>query len=171
MLLRRKLCVGVVIAAILFLMLASQSIQKSHFLPLSLAISWATPTGRETVVEPTAPPAALTPDPPGTPPPPPRSARPEAEQKPAEDSPDDPRSCGCAESCISDLGKSDWFSRRYDAGQQPVLRDVDDNFDPEALRWWLVRTKSKRCRIHYRSKVWGHRENVVFSMKTDTFIY
>lgn len=140
MLLRRKLCVGVVITAILFLMLASQSIQRRHFLPLS--ISWATPTGRETVVEPTAPPAALTPDPPRTPPPPPRTAQPEAKQKPAENSQDDPRSCGCAESCVSDLGKSDWFSRRYDAGQQPVLRDVDDDFDPEALRWWLSLQRS-----------------------------
>lgn len=49
MLLRRKVCVAVVIAAILFLMLASQSIQKRHFLPLSitLPISRATPNDRE----------------------------------------------------------------------------------------------------------------------------
>ena len=25
--------------------------------------------------------------------------------------------------------------------------------------------------IHYRSKVWGHPDNFVFSMKTHTFIY
>ena len=51
MLLRRKVCVAVVIAAILFLMLASQSIQKRHFLPLSItpAISRATPISKEAV--------------------------------------------------------------------------------------------------------------------------
>lgn len=50
MLLRRKVCAAVVIAAILFLMLASHSIHRRHFLPLSLALSivQATPTGRET---------------------------------------------------------------------------------------------------------------------------
>lgn len=50
MLLRRKVCAAVVIAGILFLMLASQSIQKRNFLPLSipLPVVWATPTGQET---------------------------------------------------------------------------------------------------------------------------
>lgn len=52
------------------------------------------------------------------------------------------RSCGCIESCISDLGGSDWFSKRYDPKQQPVLRNTNNNFDPDALRWWLVRTKN-----------------------------
>ncbi|XP_068578413.1 ST3 beta-galactoside alpha-2,3-sialyltransferase 8 isoform X2 [Cebidichthys violaceus] len=134
MLFRRKLCVAVIIAAILFLMLASQSIQKIHFLPLSLAlpISWATPTGRQTVVEPTPPSADLIPDPPRTPPPP-HTIKPEAKEKPEENS----QSCGCTKSCISDLGGSDWFSRRYDPKQQPVLQDANNNFDPEAIRWWL----------------------------------
>ncbi|XP_068449684.1 ST3 beta-galactoside alpha-2,3-sialyltransferase 8 isoform X2 [Clinocottus analis] len=143
MLLRRKLCVGVVIAAILFLMLASQSIQKRHFSPLSLAppISRATPPSGQTV-EATAPRADLTPDPPRTPPPPPRATKPEAQEKPEENSQHALRSCGCAESCISDLGKSDWFSRRYDPKQQPVLQDTDNNFDPEALRWWLSLQRS-----------------------------
>ncbi|KAK9529558.1 hypothetical protein VZT92_013641 [Zoarces viviparus] len=134
MLFRRKMCVALIIAAILFLMLASQSIQRRHFLPLSLVlpISWATPTGRETVVGPTPPPADLTPDPPRTPAPA-HTTKPEAKQKPEENS----QSCGCTESCISDLGRSDWFRRRYDPKQQPVLRDSNNNFDPEALRWWL----------------------------------
>ncbi|XP_054472186.1 ST3 beta-galactoside alpha-2,3-sialyltransferase 8 isoform X2 [Anoplopoma fimbria] len=133
MLLRRKLCVAVIIAAILFLMLASQSIQVGHFLPLSLAlpISRATPIGWETV-EPTAPPADPTPDPPRTSPRT-RTTKHEAKVKPEENS----RSCGCSESCISDLGRSDWFSRRYDPKQQPVLREANNNFDPDALRWWL----------------------------------
>lgn len=143
MLLRRKLCVAVVTAAILFLMLASQSIQRGHFLPLSLAlpISRATPTGRETVVEPTAPPADLTPDPPKTPLLP-RATQPKAKEKPEENSQHGLRSCGCTKSCISDLGGSDWFSRRYDPKQQPILRDTNNNFDPEALRWWMSLQRS-----------------------------
>ncbi|XP_041800057.1 ST3 beta-galactoside alpha-2,3-sialyltransferase 8 [Chelmon rostratus] len=134
MLLKRKMCVAVVIAAILFLMLASQSIQRRHFLPLSLALpfSRATPTSRETVTKPTVSPADLTQDRPVTPPPP-MTTQPEAKEEPLEDS----QSCGCTESCISDLGRSDWFSQRYDPKQQPILRDTNNNFDPDALRWWL----------------------------------
>uniref|UniRef100_A0A3B4WZW5 CMP-N-acetylneuraminate-beta-galactosamide-alpha-2,3-sialyltransferase 2 n=1 Tax=Seriola lalandi dorsalis TaxID=1841481 RepID=A0A3B4WZW5_SERLL len=100
MLLRRKLCVAVVTAAILFLMLASQSIQRRHFLPLSLSPPTirAKPTSRETGEE----------------------------------------SCGCSDSCISDMGSSSWFSLRYDPKQQPILRDTNKNFDPDALRWWLT---------------------------------
>uniref|UniRef100_G3NJS0 CMP-N-acetylneuraminate-beta-galactosamide-alpha-2,3-sialyltransferase 2 n=1 Tax=Gasterosteus aculeatus aculeatus TaxID=481459 RepID=G3NJS0_GASAC len=154
MLLRRKLCVAVIIAAILFLMFASQSIQMGHFLPLSVA----PPTGRETgeelmstigfntkiqqKVEPTAPPADLTPDPPKTPTPPPRPTKPEAKVIPEENSQHDPRLCGCTESCISDLGSSDWFSQRYDPKQQPVLRDASDHFDSKALSWWLSLQRS-----------------------------
>lgn len=142
MLLRRKLCVAVVIAAILFLMLASQSIQRRHFLPLSLAlpISRATPTSRDTVGKPSAPPADLTPDPPRTPPP--RPTEPEDEEDPAEESLPELRSCSCTKSCISDLGGSEWFSKRYDPKQQPVLRNTNNNFDPEALRWWLSLQRS-----------------------------
>ncbi|XP_022597940.1 CMP-N-acetylneuraminate-beta-galactosamide-alpha-2,3-sialyltransferase 2-like isoform X1 [Seriola dumerili] len=139
MLLRRKLCVAVVIAAILFLMLASQSIQRRHFLPLSLSPPTirAKPASRETVVEVTAPPADLTPDPPETPPPP-ITTQPESEgEEPVDNSQHDPRSCGCSDSCISDMGSSSWFSLRYDPKQQPILRDTNKNFDPDALRWWL----------------------------------
>lgn len=46
MLLRRKVCAAVVIAAILFLMFASHSIHRRHFLPLSIV--QATPIIRET---------------------------------------------------------------------------------------------------------------------------
>ncbi|KAL6112437.1 st3gal1 [Pungitius sinensis] len=143
MLLRRKLCVAVIIAAVLFLMLASQSIQRGHFLTLSLAppTSRATPTGRETD-EPRRPPADPTPDPPKTPPPPPRTTKPEAEVIPEENSQHDLRSCGCTESCISDLGSSDWFRQRYDPQQQPVLRGDNHNFDSKALGWWLSLQRS-----------------------------
>ncbi|XP_044204528.1 ST3 beta-galactoside alpha-2,3-sialyltransferase 8 [Thunnus albacares] len=146
MLLRRKLCVVLVIATVLFLMLASQSIQRKHFLPLSLvpSISRATTSGEdsrtEIVVEPMASTADWTPeqfpDPPQTPVPP-SNTKPEAKEKLQENTRDDTRHCGCSESCISDLRGSDWFRERYDPKQQPILRDTDKNFDPEALKWWL----------------------------------
>lgn len=146
MLLRRKLCVVLVIATVLFLMLASQSIQRKHFLPLSLvpSISRATTSGEdsrtEIVVEPMASTADWTPeqfpDPPQTPAPP-SNTKPEAKEKLQENTRDDTRHCGCSESCISDLRGSDWFRERYDPKQQPILRDTDKNFDPEALKWWL----------------------------------
>ncbi|XP_020486294.1 ST3 beta-galactoside alpha-2,3-sialyltransferase 8 [Labrus bergylta] len=138
MILRRKLCVALVIAAILFLMFASQSIQKKNFLPLSLALpfSWATPTNEETVVQPTAPPAGLTHEPPVSPPPP-NTPKPEAEEGSLGDpQQDQSRPCGCSDSCISDVEGSDWFSKRYDPKQQPVLRETN-NFDPDAIKWWL----------------------------------
>lgn len=50
------------------------------------------------------------------------------------------RSCGCIESCVSDLGSSNWFQQRYDPMQQPVIRNTNTIIDPDALRWWLVRT-------------------------------
>ncbi|XP_034020446.1 ST3 beta-galactoside alpha-2,3-sialyltransferase 8 [Thalassophryne amazonica] len=138
MMFRRKLWVAVVIAAILFLMLASQSIQKRHFLLLSSA----TPTGRATPSKGSSSsdvevaPAELTPDPPRNPLNPILTqSHPRLES--AADSQNALRPCGCAESCVSDLQGSDWFSQRYDPHQQPVLRNTNRDLDPEALRWWL----------------------------------
>lgn len=151
MLSKRKLCVVVIIAAILFLMLASQSIQKRHFLSLSLAtpISRASPSrgdsSTEIVVESAVSTADWTPELyPDTPrtPVPPSSAQPEAEEMLPVDSQDDMRHCSCSESCISDLRGSDWFSQRYDPKQQPILRDTNNNFDPDALNWWLSLQRS-----------------------------
>lgn len=50
MLLKKRVCAAVLIAGILFLMLASQSIQRRHFLPLSitLPVIRVSPTGGET---------------------------------------------------------------------------------------------------------------------------
>lgn len=141
MLLKRKLCVVVAIAAIVFLMLASQSIQKRHILSLSSATPLSrdstTEQGsrRETVVEHSAPPA-------DTPSWLPSTDELDADKTPAENSQDDRRPCGCSESCISDLRGSDWFSHRYDPKQKPVLRDTNNNFDPEALKWWLALQRS-----------------------------
>uniref|UniRef100_A0A3P8U0N1 CMP-N-acetylneuraminate-beta-galactosamide-alpha-2,3-sialyltransferase 2 n=1 Tax=Amphiprion percula TaxID=161767 RepID=A0A3P8U0N1_AMPPE len=141
MLLRRKLCVAVVIAAILFLMLASQSIQRRHFLPS--ANSRATPTVRDPVVAATAPPAVRTKK--LTLPPPITTlfeAQEKKEVKEEEKSQYAQRPCSCLESCISDLDGSDWFSQRYDPKQQPILREANNNFDPAALTWWLALQRS-----------------------------
>ncbi|XP_071351262.1 ST3 beta-galactoside alpha-2,3-sialyltransferase 8 [Trachinotus anak] len=140
MLFRRKVWVAVLIVAILFLMLASQNSQKRHFLPQSLSPPTfrATPANMDTVVELTAPPADLTPDPPGKPhTPPPIMNKAKFQRGPADDSQYDSRSCGCPKDCISDVTSSDWFSQRYDPRQQPILRDTNNNFDQDALRWWL----------------------------------
>ncbi|KAM7401690.1 hypothetical protein PAMP_016986 [Pampus punctatissimus] len=137
MLSRRKLCVVVLTAAILFLMLASQSIQRRHFLSLSLAtpISQTKPSGddssTEIVDESTVSTAdkspELYPDSPRI------TTPPSTVQLEAKD---DMRHCGCSDSCISDLKGSDWFSQRYDPKQQPILRETN-SFDPDALKWWL----------------------------------
>ncbi|KAF7643735.1 hypothetical protein LDENG_00234370, partial [Lucifuga dentata] len=121
MLFRRKVCVAVVIAAILFLMLASQSIQRRHSLYLSVAtpLSWATPTRG-------------------------KSSRESARAEPNGRSPDEPRLCGCTDSCISDLRGSDWFSRHYDPQQQPVLHDASSDLDSDALQWWLSLQRSSK---------------------------
>ncbi|KAG7495081.1 CMP-N-acetylneuraminate-beta-galactosamide-alpha-2,3-sialyltransferase 2-like [Solea senegalensis] len=130
MLLRRKLCLAVVIAAIVFLMFASQRIQRRHVLPLSLS----PPTSEETVVELTPPPADLTRDLPKAPTP---SNITQTKEEPVDKSQKRRRSCGCSESCISDLGNSGWFSSHYDPKQQPVLQNTNNNLDPDALKWWL----------------------------------
>ncbi|XP_075994480.1 ST3 beta-galactoside alpha-2,3-sialyltransferase 8 isoform X2 [Genypterus blacodes] len=138
MLLRRKLWVAVVIAAILFLMFASQSIQRRHYLYPYVAtpLSRATPTNessRVSGIKPTALADDLIPD---LTPAPPRTRRPPS---PAHPGPrlQQLRSCGCSDSCVVDTGASDWFIQRFDRQQEPVLRGSNNNLDPEALQWWL----------------------------------
>ncbi|XP_026202841.1 ST3 beta-galactoside alpha-2,3-sialyltransferase 8 [Anabas testudineus] len=128
MLLRKRLYPAVVAVMLLFLILASQRFQERTFLPRPSAPSTgeAGPTWRETVAEPTAPPPVLTPAP-----------KLEAKKEPV-DSQFELRSCGCSESCISDVEGSAWFSKRYDPKQQPILRQKNNDFDPDALRWWLA---------------------------------
>lgn len=149
---RRKLWVVVAIAAVLLLMLASQGIQRRLILPLSIAQlnSRASASSPQTVVEPTVGPAVL------THPPPPSNLLSEADvevveeededddDEEREDDDDQPledfqylKPCGCSESCVSDLIGSAWFSKHYDPNQQPILRAKNNNFDPDALAWWL----------------------------------
>ncbi|XP_075881232.1 ST3 beta-galactoside alpha-2,3-sialyltransferase 8 [Nelusetta ayraudi] len=138
MLLRRKLCAAVLIAGILFLMLASQSIQRRTFLPLSipLPVVWTTPAGQDTVLMSTVHHAAVVDGPPSTLSDP-HGVRPDREANAAETSQKSRKSCGCSESCVSDPTGSQWFSQRYDPKQQPVLHKSNNSFDPEALAWWL----------------------------------
>ncbi|XP_077434611.1 ST3 beta-galactoside alpha-2,3-sialyltransferase 8 [Vanacampus margaritifer] len=129
--LKRKLCVVLGIAAVLLLMLASQSIQRKHF----LSMSFATPT-RDNISQETAPPAdvssthALV------------STAALEKHSAKEDTGQDERPCGCPESCVSDVSASDWFRRRYDPRQRPILRDASDHLDPDALNWWLSLQRS-----------------------------
>ncbi|MEQ2297629.1 hypothetical protein AMECASPLE_036536 [Ameca splendens] len=100
------------------------------------------------VVEPTVAPAVLTPAPP-----PPSTMRPEADVEEIEEEEEEEieveeeeqlvedfqylKPCGCSESCVSDLKGSAWFSQHYDPNQQPILRAKNNNFDADALAWWL----------------------------------
>ncbi|XP_056129801.1 ST3 beta-galactoside alpha-2,3-sialyltransferase 8 isoform X2 [Lampris incognitus] len=161
MLLRRKLYVAVLFAAILFLMIASQTIHRSHFLSVVMPTGQNMPTrggscersGETGLISaagsssgppraPTAPTAVQS-----------QGQDPMAGAEPAGDpqageeslgkSQTKPKAsgklCGCTDGCISDLGGpgSDWFRQRYDPQQQPVLHQSDHNMDPDALRWWL----------------------------------
>ncbi|XP_051932760.1 ST3 beta-galactoside alpha-2,3-sialyltransferase 8 [Hippocampus zosterae] len=147
MLSKRKVCVVLGIAALLLLMLASQSIQRKHFLSLSVA----TPT-RDNISQETGEKCSLL-----------RRTRTlrfldelpvdvggphklvsssPLEKLAQGDAGRDARPCGCPESCVSDLSESDWFRRRYDPQQQPVLRGAKDRLNPDALNWWLSLQRS-----------------------------
>uniref|UniRef100_A0A3Q3DEI4 ST3 beta-galactoside alpha-2,3-sialyltransferase 8 n=1 Tax=Hippocampus comes TaxID=109280 RepID=A0A3Q3DEI4_HIPCM len=120
MLSKRKACVALGIAALVLLMLASQSIQRKHFLSLSVATE-----GQGGV--PFTPPLIFW-----------GWSHRRAPLRP----------CGCPESCVSDLSESDWFRRRYDPRQRPVLRNAKDRLNPDALNWWLVRTARRTSKTH-----------------------
>ncbi|XP_017286972.1 CMP-N-acetylneuraminate-beta-galactosamide-alpha-2,3-sialyltransferase 2 [Kryptolebias marmoratus] len=131
MMFKRKLYVLLGIAAAVFLvMLASQSVHTKHYLPVSLVQfnSWTVATSRE-MEDKLADLTRLPPD----------TIRFEEEEENKEvqfQEENNPRSCGCTESCVSDLKGSDWFSEHYDPQQQPILHP-DNNFEQEALEWWL----------------------------------
>ncbi|RVE72622.1 hypothetical protein OJAV_G00039290 [Oryzias javanicus] len=143
MLLRRKLCVAVLVAAVLLLMLASQSIHRRHFLPMLIAPphSRAPPIKTDSEVKPTEPPAIINPNPPIKA----QAAQEERKEEEENTRKDQPvhdvqkqqRQCGCLASCVSELGGSEWFSRRYDPQQDPLLREDISSVDPAALQWWL----------------------------------
>lgn len=125
MLFKRKLCLFALFGGILFVMIATHTIQKNNILSMTLMETHAT---SRTVPGPAvnriwATPSATVP------------------------SPD--RICECS-SCIADMKVSAWFAQHYDPQQQPFLTDRDNNMDPLALKWWLVRplllmTGAKDC--------------------------
>lgn len=127
MLFKRKLCLFALFGGILFVMIATHTIQKNNILSMTLMETHATSrTVQVHAVNRTwAPPSATVP------------------------SPD--RICGCP-SCIADMEVSEWFAQHYDPQQQPFLTDGDNNMDPLALKWWLVRplllmTGAKYCQF------------------------
>ena len=131
MLLKRKLCVAAVFCGILFLMIATPTIQRNNILSLprppgladSPASSSPTPAVRgpdggkrtQPLSLPSPGPSSLKTDPAVT------------------------RVCGCP-SCVGDVGTSEWFGKRYDPKQQPFLSHHGGSLNPLDLRWWLVRT-------------------------------
>ncbi|XP_074554758.1 ST3 beta-galactoside alpha-2,3-sialyltransferase 8 [Halichoeres trimaculatus] len=141
MLLKRKLCVALVIATILFLMFASQNFTS---LSPALSIGWGAPvdevTGEETVVPQTEFPSDVAPDSLNSDPPS-NDPKPEEEETSEDNSKKTKSKCGCT-SCISDLDGSEWFSKHYDPDQKPVLNSTNNNFDADALKWWLALQRS-----------------------------
>ncbi|XP_005469726.1 ST3 beta-galactoside alpha-2,3-sialyltransferase 8 isoform X1 [Oreochromis niloticus] len=159
MIVRRKACVALVITAILFLMIASQSIQRRYFLfqPAAPPRGQSAPSGRMTAADFTGPISGQAPP----------YLKPEqiplgpteeemVEEEMVEEENDEEENdeeedemviqeqhmkntklCGCSDACISDNNGSEWFSQRYDAKQQPILKDTGNNLDSDALQWWL----------------------------------
>ncbi|KAM4613910.1 ST3 beta-galactoside alpha-2,3-sialyltransferase 8 isoform 1-T3 [Polymixia lowei] len=170
--LRRRECVAVLFAAIVFLMIATHTIPKSHFLFLSLALptNRAPPPGGaasrhsgETGANPSsgshrntlAPSASQAqPQAPGSLAGAAHSGEAQAGSEAQGKSQAEPRAqaegpgvpgrpCGCVESCVSDVGGSEWFRLRYDPRQQPVL-STDNQMEPDALKWWLGLQRSNQ---------------------------
>ncbi|XP_076863768.1 ST3 beta-galactoside alpha-2,3-sialyltransferase 8 [Brachyhypopomus gauderio] len=113
MLLKKKVCVGASLFALLFFMIAMHTIPKSTVLPVTKAPPQSTtrpPAKNRTQLRPTT----------------------EALQH---------RSCGCR-TCVSDPGVSEWFDRRYEHEQQPYLTARGKEIDPASLKWWLALQQS-----------------------------
>ncbi|XP_045079065.1 CMP-N-acetylneuraminate-beta-galactosamide-alpha-2,3-sialyltransferase 2 [Coregonus clupeaformis] len=124
MLFKRKLCLFALFGGILFVMIATHTIQKNNILSMTLMETHATSmTVQGPAVNRTwALPSAAVP------------------------SPD--RICGCP-SCIADMEVSEWFAQHYEPQQQPFLTDGDNNMDPLALQWWLALQRSTDERTIY----------------------
>ncbi|XP_035244548.1 ST3 beta-galactoside alpha-2,3-sialyltransferase 8 [Anguilla anguilla] len=108
---KRKVCLCALLCGILFVTIATHTLQRGNLLPLAVAA--LRPFAA------TAPAGTL-----GRPPPT-EAARPE-----------EGVACGCP-SCVADAGRSEWFDRRYDPQQQPVLTAQNASLPPLTLKWWL----------------------------------
>ncbi|XP_067287996.1 ST3 beta-galactoside alpha-2,3-sialyltransferase 8 [Pseudorasbora parva] len=108
MMLRRKLYLGALLGAILFLMIAAHTIQKAGVVPITDAPSHHDANilkKNQTQLHPITEPRRG-------------------------------HSCSCT-SCVADMGVSEWFDQHYDHTQQPYLTGRDDDIDPLSLKWWL----------------------------------
>lgn len=113
MLLKKKLCIGVLFCGILFFMFATHTIQKNNVLSIQME---ATRTTARSVIK--------------------NHTRPQVQTQPVRQ-----RSCSCP-TCITDKGVSEWFDHRYDPTQQPFLTKEGKPIDPLALKWWLALQRS-----------------------------
>lgn len=130
MLLKKKLCVAAVFCGILFLMIATHTIQNNILAlprPLALADNLAPSSPASAANGPISAEEVVPSKPLSVPSPKPSSLK--AGQGVA-------GVCGCPP-CVADVGTSEWFSQRYDPQQHPFLPD-QEALDPEKLRWWLA---------------------------------
>ncbi|NP_001004017.1 ST3 beta-galactoside alpha-2,3-sialyltransferase 8 [Danio rerio] len=105
---RRKLCLGALLGAILFLMIAAHTIQKAGVVPITDLPTHhdvRIPVKNHTLLHPVTGPRRG-------------------------------HSCSCT-SCIAYIGVSEWLDQRYDQKQKPYLTGRDDDVDPLSLKWWL----------------------------------
>ncbi|XP_010903026.1 ST3 beta-galactoside alpha-2,3-sialyltransferase 8 isoform X2 [Esox lucius] len=114
MLFKRKVCLFALFCGIIFVMIASHTIQKNNILSMTLAETHVTSRG------------VLSPEVNRTP----------APLSITSSSPN--RICGCP-SCKE---VSQWFNKHYDPKQQPFLTDKVSSMDPLALKWWLALQRS-----------------------------
>ncbi|XP_051967156.1 CMP-N-acetylneuraminate-beta-galactosamide-alpha-2,3-sialyltransferase 2-like [Xyrauchen texanus] len=108
MILRRKLYLGALLGAILFLMIAAHTIQKASVVPIAILPTQSTvriQTKNQTQSQPVTEPRRG-------------------------------HSCSCP-SCVADTGVSEWFDQHYNHSQQPYLTGKENDIDPLSLKWWL----------------------------------
>ncbi|KAJ8412155.1 hypothetical protein AAFF_G00144220 [Aldrovandia affinis] len=114
---KRKVCLCALLCGILFLMIATHTIQKSSLLPLAMLESRPVPA--------TTPSRTLTQVPPTL----------------AMPAPTRGVTCSCP-SCVADKGRSEWFNQRFDPQQQPFLTAQNTSIPPLTLKWWLALQRS-----------------------------
>ncbi|XP_051957988.1 CMP-N-acetylneuraminate-beta-galactosamide-alpha-2,3-sialyltransferase 2-like [Xyrauchen texanus] len=108
MILRKKLYLGALLGAILFLMIAAHTIQKANVVPIAILPTQSTvriQTKSQTQSHPVTKPRRVL-------------------------------SCNC-QSCVADTNLSEWFDQRYNHNQRPYLTSMENDIDPLSLKWWL----------------------------------
>ncbi|KAJ8259192.1 hypothetical protein COCON_G00182040 [Conger conger] len=103
---KRKICLCALLCGILFVMIATQTMHRTNFLPIAMAA--LLPVG---VAMPAGTPSEVTVELDGV-------------------------SCGC-ETCVADLGQSEWFDQHYEPQQQPFLTAQNTSLPALTLKWWM----------------------------------